>query len=65
MMKSVFCLALVCCFVAGALAAGCGCDEGVFDCACKNANDEGKIMIILNVFKLCSVLKENSRKPFL
>ena len=54
MMKSVFCLALVCCFVAGALAAGCGCDEGVFGCACKNANDEGKIMIIFNVFLNCA-----------
>ena len=50
MMKSVFCLALVCSFVAGALAGGCGCDLGVFDCACKNANDEGKIIFILNVF---------------
>ena len=50
MMKSVLSLALVCYFVAGALAAGCDCDIGMFDCACKNANDEGKIMIILNVF---------------
>ena len=47
MMKAVLCLAFLCCFVAGALAAGCGCDEGMMDCACKPANKNSKFIITI------------------
>ena len=46
MMKAVLCLALVCCFVAGALSAGCEC-EGMKNCFCLPATKEGMIMTVL------------------
>ena len=46
MMKAILCLAFVCCFVAGALSAGCDCDERMLECACKPANKISKFIII-------------------